>query len=415
MRKFQRFLLATIIALAISYVSNFFQHSTSTAGDNLPSMTTAPNSILYPTDDGYIDRKGKIILRLPPNSSVPRYFSEGLAAVRMPSLNNSKLPGVGYIDPKGKVLIPPRSLDTPELQGAEDFSEGLAAFGVDVGEKTLYGYLDKTGQVVIPAQFASPSEFVDGIALVATYQNLQKNESMRYVFINKQGKILFEKPKTFTAIDHSVFSEGFAPVMVGEKWGFINRQGQLVIPPLFGGVFRDTKFSSGLVPIQSTEYNTYGKYGYLDTTSKFQIAPQFTNARPFSEGLAAVKVGDGTEALWGYIDRTGKFAIRPQFTDSLAGAGQFHEGLAPVSIRDPITPPDLIGNGITGYIDRTGKFVIPPKFNQGGSTFRGGLAYVHVAFLKTAPSSTNSDYPYEGGQMGYIDRQGQFVWSKTYR
>jgi hypothetical protein len=68
-----------------------------------------------------------------------------------------------------------------------------------------------------------------------------------------------------------------------------------------------------------------------------------------------------------------------------------------------------------GSIDRTGKFVIPPQFNQGGSPFHGGLAYVHVAFLKTAPSSTNSDYPYQGWKTGYIDRQGQFVWSKTYR
>ncbi len=412
MRKFQRFLLAIIIALAISCVVNYFQHNTSTAGDSVPSMTTAPDATLHPTDDGYIDRTGKIILPLPPNSYAPRYFSEGLAAVGMPSLDNSKEAGVGYIDPTGKVVIPPRFLDTPELRGAEDFGEGLAAFGVNVQDKTLYGYLDKTGQVIIAAQFASPSKFVDGIALVATYQNLQKNESMRYVFINKQGKILFENPKTFRADDHSVFSEGFAPVVVGEKWGFINRQGQLVIPPLFANVYKDTKFSAGLVPIQAPE--SY-KYGYLDATGKFQIAPQFTAARPFSEGLAAVKVGDGTEGLWGYIDRTGKFAIRPQFTDSLAGAGEFYEGLAPVAIRDSSTPPNTISNGPTGYIDRTGKFVIPPKFNQGGSPFHGGLAYAHVTFLKTAPSSTNSDYPYEGGQMGYIDRQGQFVWSKTYR
>jgi hypothetical protein len=412
MRKFQRFLLATIIALAISCVSNFFQHNTSTAGDSVRSMTTAPAAMLHPTDDGYIDRKGKIILPLPPNSHAPRYFSEGLAAVGMSSLYNSTGDGVGYIDPTGKVVIPPKFLDTPELRGAEDFSEGLAAFGVDIQEKTLYGYLNKTGKVVIAAQFAGPGKFVDGIALVATYQNLQKDESMRYVFINKQGKILFENPKTFTANDHSVFSEGFAPVMVGENWGFIDRQGQLVIPPLFASAYQDTKFSAGLVPIQAPDSS---KYGYLDTTGKFQIAPQFTAARPFSEGLAAVKVGDEVKGLWGYIDRTGKFAIRPQFTESIAGAGEFHEGLAAIELRDPRTPPNTISSGPTGYIDRTGKFVIPPKFNQGGDPFRGGLAYARIAFLKTAPSSTNSDDPYQGGENGYIDRQGQFVWSKTYR
>jgi WG containing repeat len=383
------------------------------------SLTPPSADDLYPTEEGYIDRTGKIVLKLPRNSYIPRGFAEGLAAIRMPRTSNPNNPGLGYIDRQGKIAISPNYLDVPELQGAEDFHEGLAAFAVDVKEKTLYGYLHKSGKVAIPARFAEPGIFKDGIALVGTYEQLAPNETMRYVFINTQGKILFENPKTFTAIDYSAFSEGLAPVTVDEQLGFINHQGQFAFPPAtFRNFNRDTRFQEGLAPIsfencQQIEncQKCETKYGYIDRMGKFEITPQFDGARPFSEGLAAVKVGNDIAAKWGYIDRTGKFIIPPQFAETLSGAGEFHEGLAPVNIRDPKLDRNSIGNGYRGYIDRTGKFVIPPTFIE-GSSFARGLAYVEMAFLKA--NGTSSEFPYEGGQRGYIDRQGKFVWFKTY-
>jgi len=59
-----------------------------------------------------------------------------------------------------------------------------------------------------------------------------------------------------------------------------------------------------------------GKWGYIDTTGKVVIQPQFVKARFFREGLAAVMVG----IKWGYIDTTGKIVIQPQFdTESVYG------------------------------------------------------------------------------------------------
>ena len=45
-----------------------------------------------------------------------------------------------------------------------------------------------------------------------------------------------------------------------------------------------------------------GKYGFIDSTGKTVIAPQFDSAGLFSEGLARVQIGD----KWGFIDKTGK-------------------------------------------------------------------------------------------------------------
>ncbi|MBU4447092.1 MAG: WG repeat-containing protein, partial [Proteobacteria bacterium] len=58
-----------------------------------------------------------------------------------------------------------------------------------------------------------------------------------------------------------------------------------------------SKFSGGLAPAKIGE-----KCGYVDRKGNLVIQPRFLNARNFSEGLAAVEVCSG----WGYIDRSGK-------------------------------------------------------------------------------------------------------------
>jgi len=60
--------------------------------------------------------------------------------------------------------------------------------------------------------------------------------------------------------------------------------------------------SVGLFPIILN-----GKWGYIDTTGKIVINPQFDEAWWFSEGLARIKIGD----RWGYIDKTGKYVWEP--------------------------------------------------------------------------------------------------------
>ncbi|MEN5158887.1 WG repeat-containing protein [Achromobacter spanius] len=73
--------------------------------------------------------------------------------------------------------------------------------------------------------------------------------------------------------------------------------------------------------------------------------------QPFQEGLAAVFVGtaDGESAAWGYIDQQGGMAIAPAYSD----ARSFQNGLAAVSQADR-----------WGYIDSRGRWAIPPRFSD---------------------------------------------------
>jgi len=86
------------------------------------------------------------------------------------------------------------------------------------------------------------------------------------------------------------------------------------------------------------------KWGYMDNTCTLVVNPQFDLASHFSEGLAAVRIGDSNTGKWGYIDETGEFIISPQFDD----AQEFFEGLAFVWIGD-------FPEGKRAQIDKTGK------------------------------------------------------------
>ena len=153
-----------------------------------------------------------------------------------------------------------------------------------------------------------------------------------------------------------------------------------------------------------------GKWGYIDRDAQVVVDLQYDDARGFSEGLAAVQVGEE----WGYIDESGNMVIAPQFLF----AAEFGDGLALVG-----------GSWDRFYIDGTGEIAIPQGL--GGSTFSEGLAafgpgdeegqwYVDTRgdVVIDLPKATSA-YPFsEGlaavqvsrdGYYGYVDRTGQFA------
>lgn len=162
-------------------------------------------------------------------------------------------------------------------------------------------------------------------------------------------------------------------------------------------------------------------FGYKDTKGNVVIQPKYNEAHYFSEGLAAVNIGQDKNGLggkWGfidvngkevvpiiynyvydfkdgkvnvelngrkfYIDKTGKeiddkgnTAVQPKKYDYTEN---FFEGLATVKL-----------NGKWGYIDKAGKEVIPLKYDT-TRDFSEGLAAVKL-----------------NGKWGFIDRAGKEV------
>ena len=96
-------------------------------------------------------------------------LSEGLARVEKGEYPNKKF---GFIDKTGKVVIP------PIYDLAWHFSEGLA--GVEKNGKR--GFVDKTGKVVIPLIYDGAGSFNDGEAEVRV-------DDERF-YIDKEGRFL---------------------------------------------------------------------------------------------------------------------------------------------------------------------------------------------------------------------------------
>ncbi|WP_167543422.1 WG repeat-containing protein, partial [Achromobacter denitrificans] len=82
-----------------------------------------------------------------------------------------------------------------------------------------------------------------------------------------------------------------------------------------------------------------GAWGYLDKQGRMAIAPAYTDAESFQNGLAAVSQGE----RWGYIDRQGRWAIEPRYARA---TGFNAEGTALVE-----------DDGRDVLIDRQGKVV----------------------------------------------------------
>lgn len=328
----------------------------------------------------------------------------------------------GYIDRTGKIII------EPQFDEAHSFQEGLAYVQMR-GEKELKVYfIDKTGKIVINQPFfPEKTGFSEGLTLVyITYQE-EYGPHNKYGYIDKTGKCVIN-PQFDWAED---FHEGLACVHInGEKGfvdgktGFINHTGDFVIAPQFrSGSF----FSEGLAPIAIGN-----KYGYIDKSGQTIIPLQFDKAYPFSEGLARIQV----DGKWGFINKSGKIVINPQFEE----AHDFHEGLAYIEVK-----------GKAGYIDPIGKYAISPQFEAReidnlninahyfyddyyGNDFSEGLAAVSIEgkcyFIdKNGKIAINQPFCYvgcfqngitrvwwdcDGEDSSLIDKTGKIIWTDNF-
>ncbi len=267
---------------------------------------------------GFIDESGREVI---PTiyESTEGGFSEGLAAVK----SGGK---AGYINKSGEVVIP------FSFQVGFPFSEGLAGVGID----DKYGYIDKTGKVVIAPDRFGPGSFKGGLALAIWWERPAE-------FIDRTGKVAISTP--FAIKRAFEFYEDLAAVMIdGEKWGYIDRTGKVVIP--FNYTFT-SGFQGGLATVQVDGR----KWGMIDRTGKMIIPPKYDLLQRFSEGLAIAYLDEKV----GYIDQTDKLVI--PFDYSVAR--NFSNGMALVRIGG-----GYAGGGKWGVIDRTGRKLLPVKYDE---------------------------------------------------
>lgn len=295
----------------------------------------------------YVDGDGKEVEPAPFRGREP---AEGLAAALDEETDEQ-----GYVDRAGEFVISPRFC---RGCNAYPFSDGLAWVKTSDG----YGFIDRSGEFVVEPTFLHADSFSEGMARVvvegpcALYDDrpcsgfnvlggigraTEETPPCKFTFVERNGSLLkqrFDGAKKF--------SEGLAPVSKGNKWGYINKSGRLVVEPRFDDAW---PFSGGRARVRQGEL-----YGFIDERGKLIVPARFGYAADFAEGLAPVGRWDEEEGVhddFHYIDGDGRTAIPGPFRV----ASHFFKGLAHVKLK---RAEEVEGRaGPYAYIDAKGKTV----------------------------------------------------------
>ncbi|MEH2356824.1 WG repeat-containing protein [Nostoc sp.] len=254
-----------------------------------------------------------------------------------------------------------------------------------------------------------------------------------YAYVNQSAQLVIE-PQFDEA---GKFSEGFAPIKVKDKWGFINLKGQVsitlqnnTIDKLYSGKrddhnksstdffnnmdkYSDDKdrlsstFSEGLVGIKLN-----GKWGFINHEGKLVIPYQFDEVKKFSGGVVTVRVQD----LWGVINPEGKWIIQPINKFPI----QFFQGIVTtdLSVRDE-SGWKIIGEPIIYDWDKSGQLVgnlgNPPVLAK---EFHEEMAIIQIPLQAwqekrdVYPIVATSEYSFVSSarlKCGFQDKQGKVV------
>ncbi|MEM3502943.1 MAG: WG repeat-containing protein [Nitrososphaeria archaeon] len=99
-------------------------------------------------------------------------------------------------------------------------------------------------------------------------------------------------------------------------------------------IFKNTQFEINKQELpELIPYRVGNKWGYCDRNKNIVIQPTYGEAHLFSEGLALISL----DGKFGYIDNSGKTIIEPLY-DS---AGDFNDGFAIFIVRNIILSPSF--------------------------------------------------------------------------
>lgn len=312
----------------------------------------------------------------------------------------------GYIDQTGHLVVP--------FQYAEagNFSEGFAR----VAKNGKYGFINAKGEEIIPLSYDEASDFHSGYALV-------RNGDLRYLINVTQERYLIDN----LAKDHEVeVAEDLLKIVVNDHYGFVNPSNELMIPADYESA---SSYQNGVAVVSKEEHGS--KQYYLLNTKGKETPIAAVEAREFSGGLLAVK---NDKKLWGFMNEELELVISYQFKK----VGDFSYGYAVFS-----------EDGKEGYINDRGEKVVPAiykdalPFQEGRALafltytqmdvldqaakvikkfdniesgvqrnlgFNNGLCMLHLIVEPDPKSKDELLRQYGGVLTVYIDKTGKIVW-----
>lgn len=160
---------------------------------------------------GFIDQSGEIVI--PAEFDYAEHFSEGLAMANVDGM-------YGFIDKTGQWAIKPIYSNAGMA-----FFEGVANVTTKEGESV---FIDTNGQIVLkaPAGYDMGEQFTNGLVMA------MDQASAKWGYMDKNGEMVI--PAQY---DRALpFKNNVAPVMKDGKWGLVDMQGAWVAKPTYSRI-----------------------------------------------------------------------------------------------------------------------------------------------------------------------------------
>lgn len=134
------------------------------------------------------------------------------------------------------------------------------------GETWAYGFMDHSGNMVIPQMFSGAGNFSEGLAAV-------RNADKQWGYIDKTGNTVIP----FAYDGAASFADGLAAVSKDGKTGYINAQNEIVIP----FAYEDGFGAGGGVCVVAKN----GKYGLIDYNGNEVLPFEYDDISECREGV----------------------------------------------------------------------------------------------------------------------------------
>lgn len=264
------------------------------------------------------------------------------------------------------------------------YLNGLCPVGVKTKdqrgyEQTLWGCLDRSQKLIIPA------EYQGNFQLVGEYLTTHTQVQGTMICLNRQGQPVkypgcllgqeVHQPRLPREVSMDSYSISPAEQRIvvrtykaGEtKYGVADFDGTVIAEPAYDQL---KPFSEGLAPVMKKDAYGQPKWGYLDASGKVAIDFKFSNEPgPFHCGLALVIPKDNSQFNYAYINTKGEVVIQEK--EATASVGDQRAGFQ------------------GGYAATNNEFVLDAK----GTKY--GFMRINGSFIDPQTGKTVADLPYE--------------------
>ena len=235
---------------------------------------------------------------------------------------------VALLNSKGSSVV---DLSRYQKVDVNKLSGGL----LPVQRSNQVGYLNMQGREVVPAIYDVLTDSQGWARPVSDGRIVVKKDG-KYGVINTANKVIVSFSASISDIDN--YQNGKGRVRKDRAVSWLDKNGKTTSGPDSANNESSTARSAGTntstnasplkQPAAPNRFTTLqprqqdGKWGYVDEDNVTMITYSFDEARPFSDGLAGVRIGKD----WGFVNLGGELVIPFRFANSGVSAGDRYKG-----------------------------------------------------------------------------------------